>query len=331
MTLANGFMRSRVMLTAVELDLFTALSGAPATESELRQRLGLHPRGTADFLDVLVALELLERDGDRYRNAPAADYYLDKNKPSYLGYPEWVAYGAYHSWTRFTDSMRTGLRQSPRGNAGGDLFDLFDDPAEIQRTMQGADAHTGILVKDIIGGFNWADYRDFVDIGGARGTVAAMLVKAFPQLSGVIFDLPVIEPYFAAQMAALGVGQGSGPGQVRFQSGDFFTDPMPVADVAMCGHTLHNHSVATRKKIIGKAFDSLRPGGAFLAYDVLLDDERRELVPLMWGLSMLVQTAEGSEYTFGECRGWLQEAGFGTVDVVPLTGYDKLVIARKDG
>jgi O-methyltransferase domain/Dimerisation domain len=313
------------MLSAVELGVFTALSDGPATEPELRARLGLHPRGSLDFLDTLVALNVLERDGDRYRNAPDTDYYLDKNKPTYLGYPEWVVHGSFHSWTRFTDSLRTGLRQSPRGNAGGDLFDLYDDPDEIARTMAGADTHNTALARALAAEVDWSGYRDFVDIGGARGNVPALLVRAHPHLHGMNFDLPVIKPYFDAHMAQLGMS----PAQVSFESGDFFVDTFPTADVMICGHTLHNHSVETRKLIIAKAYEALRPGGIMLAYDVLLDEQRAELVPLMWSLSMLVQTAEGAEYTISECQSWMLEAGFDSVSSAPLGQFDKLVIGHK--
>jgi 8-O-methyltransferase len=328
MMLINGFIRSRVTLSAVELDVFTALSDARLTCEELRERLGLHPRGAADFFDALVAMELLERDEEgRYRNAPVTAYYLDRNKPTYIGYPEWVLHSGYQSWMRFTDALRTGLRQDPRGTGGGgDLFDLYDDPAEVDRTMRGADTHNGVLGADLAKVFDWSRYRDFVDIGGARGNVPAILVRHHPHLQGINFDLPIIEPYFQRHMAELGIG----PEQVRFHAGDFSVDPFPEADVMICGHTLHNHNVEQRQMIIQKAFDALRPGGAMLIYDVLFDEDRRSLVPLLWSLTMLVQTAEGAEYSVSECTGWAREAGFGTVTSTQISDMNILVVARKD-
>ena len=80
-----AFWASKTLLSAVELELFTALSERPSTADDLRERLGLHPRSSLDFFDTLVALGFLTRTGDVYANAPDTDVFLDKRKPSYVG------------------------------------------------------------------------------------------------------------------------------------------------------------------------------------------------------------------------------------------------------
>ena len=85
MQLGLGFWGAKVLLSAVELGLFTELAAGPASEATLRQRLGLHPRAARDFLDALVALGMLERGDHGYRNSPAADRFLDRAKPTYIG------------------------------------------------------------------------------------------------------------------------------------------------------------------------------------------------------------------------------------------------------
>lgn len=326
MMLANGFMRPRLFLSAVEIGLFTVLAGGPATEEHIRERTGIHPRGARDFLDALVAIDLLEKNGDLYSNTPISDYYLDREKSTYLGYPEWIASSGFPSWARFTEALRTGLRQDPRGTTGGELFDLFDDPDEVRRTMRGADSMSTALAPDVIANVDWARYRDFVDLGGARGNLSAALVTANPHMTGICFDLAVIKPFFTEHMDTRGIPDD----RVRFQEGDFFADPLPEADVMICGHALHNHHVDRRKALIASVFESLRPGGVFVVYDVLFDEDRRDLLPLMWSLSMLVQTAHGSEYSVSDIRGWLHEAGFGTVAATPIRDRNILVVAHKD-
>ncbi|HEY0327443.1 MAG TPA: methyltransferase dimerization domain-containing protein, partial [Allosphingosinicella sp.] len=84
-----GFWPSKVLLSAVELGLFTELSGGPLSGAAIEQALGLHSRGTYDFLDTLVAIGMLERTGNgaeaRYANTPTTAQFLDRNKPSYIG------------------------------------------------------------------------------------------------------------------------------------------------------------------------------------------------------------------------------------------------------
>jgi len=49
MQTATAFWASKVLLTAVELDIFTKLGDGAATAAELGKAAGLHPRGTFDF------------------------------------------------------------------------------------------------------------------------------------------------------------------------------------------------------------------------------------------------------------------------------------------
>src|SRR5262245_10754550 len=86
---AFGFWGSKVLLTAVEMGVFTRLGGRRATGHDLGAELGLHPRGIADFFDALVAMRFLGRDGDGpgalYFNTPEGALYLDQASPRYIG------------------------------------------------------------------------------------------------------------------------------------------------------------------------------------------------------------------------------------------------------
>src|SRR4051812_49905024 len=84
--LGFGFWGSKTLLSAVELGIFSELADAGALDGEaLRERLGLDPRSAGDFFDALVALGMLEREGDRYSNTAATEVFLDRGKPSYVG------------------------------------------------------------------------------------------------------------------------------------------------------------------------------------------------------------------------------------------------------
>src|SRR5919199_703736 len=85
MQLGLAFWGSKALLSAIELGLFTELAHGPADARGLTERLGLHPRSARDFFDALVALGMLEREGDLYRNTPEADSFLVRDRPSYIG------------------------------------------------------------------------------------------------------------------------------------------------------------------------------------------------------------------------------------------------------
>src|SRR5690349_19513337 len=84
-----GFWASKALLSAVELGVFSELDDEAKTGQELERALGLHPRGTYDLLDTLVALGLLLRDGNgpagRYRNTAETAKFLNRKNPEFVG------------------------------------------------------------------------------------------------------------------------------------------------------------------------------------------------------------------------------------------------------
>src|SRR5213079_1981626 len=131
--LGLAFWGSKTLLSAVELGLFTNLAAGPRSAKAVAADLELHPRGVNDFLDALVALGMLERIDDDYRNAPAADLFLDRNKPSYVGgLLEMANARLYPFWGSLTEALRTGHPQNEI-KGGENLFDaIYPDPARLR-------------------------------------------------------------------------------------------------------------------------------------------------------------------------------------------------------
>src|SRR6266849_1971185 len=132
--LGLGFMSTKVLLSAVELGVFTTLAQNPMDGEALAQQLGLHPRSARDFLDALVALGLLDRTGQLYRNTPEADFYLDREKPSYIGgLFEMINARLYGFWGSLTEALQTGKPQSEAKTGVGDSFEgLYRDPNRLR-------------------------------------------------------------------------------------------------------------------------------------------------------------------------------------------------------
>lgn len=325
--IGRAFWASKVLMSAVEMDVFTELARGPEELAPLSGRLGLHPRSARDFLDALVALGFLAREGDRYANAPDVDRFLDRKKPTYLGgIIEMGAQRLWHSWAHLTEALRTGKPQNELKGGGPGLFEtLYADPARLKgflSAMTGAShgANTTIARR-----FPWMDYKTFVDVGTAQGDLAVQVALANPHLRGVGFDLPEVAPIFEEHVAANGVAD-----RLSFVAGDFFKGEIPKADVVMMGHILHDWSLDEKKMLIRKAYDALPPGGAFLVYEALIDDDRsKNEFGLLMSLNMLVETPAGFDYTGADCQRWLREAGFRETRVEPLIGPDSMAIGIK--
>ena len=327
MQLGLGFWASKTLLSAVELGLFTELAKSPMPAEAIGERFNLHARSLRDFLDALVSLHLLERDAAGfYSNAPEADVFLDRAKPSYIGgMLEMANSRLYPFWGSLTEALRTGRPQN-EAKSGGNFFEaLYADPERLEGFLS---AMTGLSLgaaRAIAEKFPWYDYQTFVDIGGAQGGVAVQVALAHPHLKGGNFDIPAVGPVFEKHVAKHSLGD-----RLRFYPGDFFKDKLPSADVLVMGHILHDWNMEEKRMLLKKAYEALPTGGALIVFEALIDDERREnTLGLLMSLNMLIETPGGFDYTGADCSQWMREAGFRQTKVEHLAGPDSMVIGFK--
>ncbi|HEU0099848.1 MAG TPA: methyltransferase [Allosphingosinicella sp.] len=326
-----GFFASKALLSAVELGLFTELGGESRTGSELEQALGLHPRATYDFLDTLVALGMLERDGDgasaRYANTPATALYLDRSSPRYVGgILEMANARLYRFWADLTPALKTGQPQNEVRHSGKPMFDeLYADPARLEQFM---DAMRGVSMANFeafADKFDFAPYRTMADIGGATGQLSAIVAARHPHLVCASYDLPVVKPIAERRLAEAGLGGRVSAGEI-----DFFRDEFPKADLITMGMILHDWNLDHKKMLIAKAYRALPEGGALVAIENLIDDPRREnAFGLLMSLNMLIEFGDAFDFTGADFTGWCLEAGFSRCEILPLGGPASAAIAFK--
>ncbi len=327
MNLGLGFWGSKTFLSAVEIGIFTTLAAGDRTCEELAAAHDLHARSARDFLDALVALGVLDREGGRYANTAESDLFLDRNKPSYVGgLLEMGSVRMYGFWGSLTEALRTGEPQN-ESKAGGSLFDsIYGSPQALRGFLAGMSAASAGDAQVLAQTFPWERYSSVIDVGGAEGCVPVTLLQHHPHLTGGVFELPQVEPVFEEFATRAGVSD-----RLSFYAGDFFTDPLPSADVIVLGHILHDWGIDAKRTILSKAYDALPDGGAVVVYDAIIDDDRRHnAFGLLMSLNMLIETDAGFDYTGADCQQWLREAGFRTTYVQPLAGPDSMVVGIKE-
>ena len=325
-----AFWGSKTLLSAVELELFSELAKSPESLEDISAKLGLHQRGARDFLDALVSLGFLERDdaSGNYSNTPDTDTFLDKAKPSYIGgILEMANHRLYPFWAKLTDALKSGLPQNESIKDPDFFNELYADPDRLYEFLS---AMTGVsrganLVIAASPEIGWGERTTFADIGPAQGDLALQIALANPHLQGIGFDLPPVGPIFKTYMQDHGTAD-----RVHFQAGSFFDEPLPQADVITMGHILHDWDLEQKKMLIAKAHAALPSGGVFVAYDSLIDDQRRSnSFGLLMSLNMLVETPGGFDYTGADGLGWVKDAGFREAKVVHLVGPDSMIVAVK--
>jgi O-methyltransferase domain/Dimerisation domain len=326
MQVGLGFWASKTLLSALEMDLFSELAKEPGDLETLKGRLGLHPRSARDFLDALVALKFLERRDGKYHNTPSTDLFLDKGKQSYIGgMLEMANHRLYPFWGQLTIALRTGLPQNETKDGSDPFTILYADTARLKeflRAMTGVSHGSNMAIARQ---FPWKSYRTAVDVGTAQGDLITQVALVNPHLEGTGFDLPGVQPIFEEYVKSNGLS-----GRVKFSPGSFFDQPLPKADVVMMGHILHDWDLEVKRMLVRKAWEALPDGGAFIAYDCVIDDDRStNAFGLLMSLNMLIETPGGFDYTGADCVGWMKEAGFRETRVEHLVGPDSMVVGIK--
>lgn len=328
MKLGMAYWSSKVLLSAVELGVFSVLADAGSLDGEtLRKRLGLHPRGASAFFDALVSLGMLVRAGDRYANTAETELFLDRAKPvTYMGgVLEMANTTLYQNWAALTEALRTGDPQS-EAKEGKDFFEvLYADQEKTEQFVRGMSGASNYIGQMLAEKFPWHKYHSVIDIGCAGGTASIQIALANTHITGGGFDLPPLGPIFGERVAEFGLSD-----RLSFTAGDFFTDPLPGADVLIMGQLLHGFDLSQRRLLLKKAYDALPEGGALIVYDSIIDDERREnTYGLLMSLTMLIQTPGGFESTGADYREWMAETGFRESYVEHLTGPHSMVVGIK--
>ena len=323
-----AFWASKTLLSAIELGLFTELARGPEYFDALRGRLGLHPRSARDFLDALVALGFLQRDGDQYANTPETDLFLDRKKPSYVGgILEMANHRLYPFWGHLTEALRTGAPQNEIKGGGPGVFEtLYADPARLKQflaAMTGISHGANMTIARIVSVEGLPHVRRRRHRPGrsrgadCAGQSAPARHRLRPARSG-------------ADLRGVRRGASASPtGSVSSQGASSSTS-LPKVDVVLMGHILHDWDLPTKQMLIRKAFDALPAGGALIVYEAIIDDDRsKNAFGLLMSLNMLIETPGGFDYTGADCSGWMKEAGFSSTRVEPLVGPDSMVVGIK--
>jgi len=203
--------------------------------------------------------------------------------------------------------------------------ELYSRPDRLEQFM---DAMSGISAgnfRAFAERFDFSGYRTLCDVGGATGQLSCMVASRHPHMRCTTLDLPVVVPIAERRIAAEGLDD-----RVTARGFDFFADSLPAADVITMGMILHDWNLEKKLHLIRAAYEALRPGGAFVAIEHLIDDARREnAFGLMMSLNMLIEFGDAFDFTGADFAGWCTQVGFRETRVIPLTPTASAAVAYR--
>jgi SAM-dependent methyltransferase len=318
MQLASGFMAAKHLFAASELGLFEALADSPATLNALAARTGLTTRAARISADAMVALGLLERGGDSYRNGPAAARFLAGRTPAdlrpLLRFWDQISYPAWQA-------LATSLGSGPPS----EVFDLDDAQQEI--VSAGIEAVLAGPAQALAEVVDFSAHRRFLDIGGGTGSWTIAAVQRHPDLEATVLDLPVTAEIARARVADAGLED-----RISVVAGDAMTGDLPGGhDVFLVANLVHYWGPEDNQALLRRIRDTASDGARLLLADFWTDPTHTEPVhaALMAG-EFAVHLRHGDVYSVEEIRGWLTAARWRFVDHTPLAGPQSLIIAEAD-
>jgi SAM-dependent methyltransferase len=315
--LAQGFMASKHLFAASELGLFEALGEGPVDLAGLAARTGLTERTARISADAMVALGLLERQGDRYANTPLAATFLSgatsADMRPLLKFWDQLSYPV---WTDLAGALG-------RGRPERQVFDIDEKLVPIMSA--GIEAATAAACRALPAAAGLPPGSRVLDIGGGTGSWAMALGEADPNLTATIFELPEVAAVAQERLRTAGFSS-----RIGVVAGDLLTDDLPRGhDGFLLANVVHYFTPETNQSILRKIRAVAEPGARLLLADFWTDATHTQPLPaaLMAG-EFAIHINDGDVYSVEEGEAWLRATGWSHTRNVPLAGPISLVTAE---
>jgi hypothetical protein len=334
MQVGMGFWASKVLLSAVRLRLFTFLANGRKGTKEIKDHLRLQTssRHVCDWLDALVSLGFLQRDGimetATYANTPATAMFLDTTKQSYMGgILEMANNRLYKFWGDLEEGLLTGKPQNESKHGNMHFFEeLYRSPELLHEFMNAMSGFQSGNFMVLVKAFDFSKYKTVADLGGADAFLCCMIALHHSGVMCTTYDLPPVKPLAEERIRRSKLQDRVKAATIDIDKAATF----PPADVITMGNILHGYNEESKQRVIKNIYDALNQGGAFIAIENIIDNERRNnTLGLLMSLNMLIENGDGFDYSQEDFEKWARAAGFKKTEVIPLTGPTSAAIAYK--
>lgn len=294
------YWETKILLTAVKLDLFTALGEKDRSAAEVARRVEVDERALELMMNALVAIGLLTKQAGRFSNSDVARSHLVKTSPSYVGHLLLLHEAEWANWGKLEEIVRAG-----HSSVKGHLFE--SDPemaANVLAVLDRIGQQSGPLLAQRL---DLGKVKTLLDLGGGAGTNAIAFCKAYPQLRATIFDLPK-----TLEVADRLVKEAGLESRITRLAGNFNANPLGAPyDVILMSDVLHYQGPEANAALVKKTFHHLVPGGRLVIKDRFLDESGTSPAWVTaFAVHILINTEHGRCYTAAEAARWMTEAGF---------------------
>ncbi len=319
----TGSWRARALSAAVELDVFTPIATGKRTVIEICKAAGASPRGMAVLLDALTAMGYLRKNRGGYSLSPVSSAFLVPGGKGYIGAMAEAISLTWNTWKYLTEAVRSGHSAESVDDArqGKEFF-----PKLVANLFPGNFAASSAVVSRIPER-DRRKIRKILDVGAGSGAWSLAFAQAIPQARVETLDFPEITPITRRFAEKIGVADRFVYLEGDMRGADFGRD---AYDLVILGHILHSEGKRHGMELLRKSYSALRPGGNLLIAEYVPNDARTgPAMPVLFGLTMLLQTEEGNVFTLREYRSWLKTVGFRKVTTIPVPPPSTVILSTR--
>jgi len=318
-----GAWRARALVAAVELDIFSKIAAGKRTVKEIGEAAGASPRGTASLLDALTAIGYLRKTGSRYTLQPVSAAFLVPGGKAYAGPTAEALSLTWDSWKNLTEAVRRGH--------SAETVDVPEQGKEFFPKLV-ASIFPGSFAASIVAVSRFPEkerskIHKILDVAAGSGAWSLAFARAIPEARVTTVDFHEMTPITREFAEKFGVAAQYDYVEGDLRQVDFGRE---MYDLVILGHIIHSEGEKHGKELLRKSYAALRPGGKLLIGEFVPNDARTgPAMPVLFGLTMLLQTDEGNVFTLREYRTWLKAAGFGKVTTIPVPPPSTVILATK--
>jgi ubiquinone/menaquinone biosynthesis C-methylase UbiE/predicted transcriptional regulator len=316
--IAASFQRSRILLTGIELDLFSNIGEAGSSGHQIATRLNLNENACVRLLNALVSMGFLTKEDEVFFNTPESATFLSGESPAVMGGLKHTNH-LWDTWSNLTEVVRTGIpaHREDINDRGEEWLFAFISAMHDRAKKQAPRQLSGVELSGI---------QTMLDVGGGSGAYAMEFIHRKPEIEATIFDLSRVVPITREFIHKEGFAD-----KIKTFEGDYTVDELPAGfDLVFLSAVLHSNSLEVNRTLIKKCFSALNRNGRIVIQDWIMNQDRTEpAVGAIFSINMLVGTGAGDCFTEQEVKDMLHAAGFQHISrVVFETGLSQ-VTAQK--
>jgi predicted O-methyltransferase YrrM len=315
--LANGFQVSRIILTALELNIFSILDKKMLHAEEVATLAMVNERATERLMNALVSIGFLKKTHDKFYNSEATAQFLVKGKPEFMG-------GLFHSnelwrsWSTLTNAIEKGTAVYKRDDSGSDWTDSFIAAMHYRATKEAKILPMMLQLNNV---------KKMLDVGGGSGAFSMAFLEKNPEMYATVLDLPSVIPITKKYVEAFHYKE-----RINYIEGNYLNDNFDCGyDMIFLSAIVHIQGMEENELLIKKCFNALNPGGQIIIKDWVMSEDKTEPDGgAIFSINMLVGTDSGDTFTEKEIKSWLASTGIQKTERKDSSFGWSLIIGYKD-